>query len=92
MNSDDEKWMEQTYDIAQKAMDKGEVPVGCLIVYKGEVVGRGGNFSNEGKSAIKHAEFLAMEEAKIFASQKNISSFTLFAKSTLYVTLEPCIM
>lgn len=72
MNSDDEKWMEQTYDIAQKAMDKGEVPVGCLIVYNGEVVGRGGNFSNEGKSAIKHAEFLAMEEAKIFASQKNV--------------------
>ena len=31
MNSEDEKWMEETYHIAQKAMDKGEVPVGCLI-------------------------------------------------------------
>ena len=41
-------------------------------VYKGEIVGRGGNLSNEGKSAIKHAEFLAMDEAKIYASQRNI--------------------
>lgn len=41
-------------------------------VYKGEIVGRGGNLSNEGKSAIKHAEFLAMDEAKIFAAQRNI--------------------
>ena len=52
-----------------------------MKVYKGEIIGRGGNLSNEGKSAIKHAEFLAMEEAKIFAARNNIRfmshSFTL---------------
>jgi pyrimidine deaminase RibD-like protein len=40
MNSDDEKWMEQTYDIAQVGFQKNLPCVGCLIVYKGEVVGR----------------------------------------------------
>jgi len=56
------------------------------------IVGRGGNKSNQEKSAVKHAEFLAIEEARSFAVKQELSDLTMLRNSTLYVTLEPCIM
>ena len=63
------------------------MPVGCIIVYRGEIIGRGANASNAKKSAIKHAEFLAIDEV----NRAKWPMGTL-SRSTLYVTLEPCIM
>lgn len=89
---DDFYWLEKTFSYAEEALDRGEVPVGCLIVYENREIGKGSNNSNEDKNATKHAEFSAIEQAKEFCSSIATAPAHVFRRSTLYVTLEPCIM
>ena len=82
----DFEYMDQALALAREAADEGEVPVGCVIVRKGEIVGRGRNRREKGKSALAHGEIEAISEAC-----RNLGGWRLW-ECTLYVTLEPCPM
>ncbi|XP_062496814.1 tRNA-specific adenosine deaminase 2 isoform X1 [Pezoporus occidentalis] len=85
-------WMDQALDVAKEALEKGEVPVGCLVVHHGEVVGRGRNEVNETKNATRHAELVAIDQVLDWCKQQNRDYTEVFANSVMYVTVEPCIM
>ena len=78
--------MKEALKQAKKAYAIGEVPIGCVIVYDGEIIGRGYNRRNTDKSVLCHAEISAMKKAG-----KIIKDWRL-EDCTLYVTLEPCQM
>ena len=82
----DEGFMREALALAQAAADEGEVPVGCVVVRDGEIVGRGRNRREGAKSALAHAEIEAIAEAC-----RKLSGWRLW-QCTLYVTLEPCPM
>ena len=71
---------------AKKAYDLGEVPIGCVIVHEGKIIGRGYNRRNTDKNTLAHAEITAINNAS-----KKIGDWRL-EECTLYVTLEPCQM
>ena len=83
---EDQKFMDEALELARQAMAEGEVPVGCVIVRKGEIVGRGRNRRETAKTALGHAEIEAISDAC-----KNLGGWRLW-ECTLYVTLEPCPM
>ena len=83
---DDLYFMDEALKLAAEAAAEGEVPVGCVIVRKGEIVGRGRNRREAGKTALAHAEIEAISEACT-----NLGGWRLW-ECTLYVTLEPCPM
>lgn len=83
--------MENTYmlealALAREAAAEGEVPVGCVIVRDGKIVGRGRNRREQDKNALAHAEIEAIHDAC-----KNLGGWRLW-DCELYVTLEPCAM
>ena len=82
----DERFMDEALALAREAFEDGEVPVGCVIVRGGEIVGRGRNRREKDKSALAHAEIEAISEAC-----RNLGGWRLW-ECTLYVTLEPCPM
>ena len=71
---------------AKKALALGEVPIGCVIVHEGKIIGRGYNRRNTDKSTLSHAEISAIKKAT-----KVIGDWRL-EECDLYVTLEPCQM
>ncbi|NWT45050.1 ADAT2 deaminase, partial [Rissa tridactyla] len=77
---------------AKEALENGEVPVGCLVVYNGEVIGRGRNEVNETKNATRHAEMVAIDRVLDWCKQHNRDYTEVFPQTVLYVTVEPCIM
>lgn len=82
-----EDYMRMALDLAREAMEEGEVPVGCVIVWEdGRVVGRGRNRRETGKDALAHAELEAIRQANALLGGWRLH------KATLYVTLEPCPM
>ncbi len=83
---ENEKYMRQALKLAKKAMDYGDVPIGCVIVYEGKVIGRGYNRRNKDKSSLAHAEIMAIKKAS-----KVIGDWRLEG-CRMYVTLEPCQM
>ncbi|CAN8203977.1 unnamed protein product [Coccothraustes coccothraustes] len=85
-------WMDQALDVAKEALEKGEVPVGCLLVYNGEVIGRGRNEVNETKNATRHAEMVAIDQVLDWCKQHKRDYREVFPQLVLYVTVEPCIM
>lgn len=82
----DLRFMDEALQLAREAAAEGEVPVGCVIVRGGEIVGRGRNRRETGKTALGHAEIGAIEEACA-----RLGGWRLW-DCTLYVTLEPCPM
>mgnify|MGYP003316073203 CR=1 FL=1 len=83
---EDLEFMDAALELAAQAAAEGEVPVGCVIVRKGEIVGRGRNRRESEKTALGHAEIEAISEAC-----RNLGGWRLW-ECTLYVTLEPCPM
>lgn len=83
---DDLQFMDIALELAREAAAEGEVPVGCVIVRDGQVVGRGRNRRETAKSALAHAEVEAISDAC-----RNLGGWRLW-ECTLYVTLEPCPM
>lgn len=84
--SEDEKYMKKALEQAKKAYALGEVPIGCVIVYEGKIIGRGYNRRNTDKNTLSHAEITAIRKAA-----KVIGDWRLEG-CTMYVTLEPCQM
>lgn len=84
---DHEFYMSRAVELAGEALDHGEVPVGCVIVWEdGRIVGEGRNRREEQGNALGHAEVEAISMAC-----KTLGGWRL-TKATLYVTLEPCAM
>ncbi|KAL9645216.1 hypothetical protein ABK040_002417 [Willaertia magna] len=88
----DEEFMKEALKMAEKALMEGEVPVGCVIVYNGKIIGRGSNKTNETKNGTRHAEFVAIDEIYETMDNQLIQEDFFFSKCELYVTVEPCIM
>ena len=82
----DEKFMEEAILLAKKAGEMGEVPIGCVITKDDEIVGRGYNNRETGKTALGHAELMAIADAC-----RNLGGWRLW-QCRMYVTLEPCPM
>ena len=79
-------YMKQALKQAEKAYKLGEVPIGCVIVFDHEIIGRGYNRRNTDKSVLCHAEIAAMRRAGRIIGDWRLE------ECTLYVTLEPCQM
>ena len=82
-----EYYMKRALELAEKAFDASEVPVGCVIVSPdGDIIGCGRNMREEKKSAVSHAEIEAIETACRKTGDWRLSGCSMF------VTLEPCPM
>ncbi len=86
ISSVQEKYMKEALKQAKKARALGEVPIGCVIVYEGKIIGRGYNRRNTDKNTLAHAEITAIRKASKFIGDWRLEG------CTLYVTLEPCQM
>ncbi len=87
MENRDELFMREAIALANKAADMDEVPVGAVVVHKGErIVGRGFNARETEKNALCHAEIMAINEAC-----RTLGGWRL-PECELFVTLEPCTM
>lgn len=79
-------YMDYAIEEALKARDKGEIPIGAVIVKRNKIIGRGHNIKESTNDVTNHAEIIAIREAS-----KNIEDWRLNGCS-IYVTLEPCPM
>ena len=82
----DTRYMTMSFAEAKKAFAMGEVPVGCVIVADGQVVGRGHNLTETLVDVTAHAEMQAITAATNTLGGKYLT------QCTLYVTVEPCVM
>ena len=71
---------------AQEAYDKGEIPVGCIVVADGQIIARGYNLTETLQDVTAHAEIQAITAAANYLGGKYLN------QCTLYVTVEPCVM
>lgn len=78
--------MRKAFALAEQANDAGEIPIGAVIVYDNQIIGRGYNQTELLKDATAHAEMIAMSAASATLENKYLQD------CTLYVTLEPCPM
>ncbi len=78
--------MRHAMRLAEKAEAQGEVPVGAVMVLNGECIAQGWNSLIQGHDATAHAEIVAIREAG-----RHLQNYRLL-NTTLYVTLEPCVM
>jgi len=79
-------FMDMALEEARFAGDRGEVPVGCVIVRAGEVIARAGNRTLSDHDPTAHAEMIAIRQAACVLGSERLDS------CDLYVTLEPCAM
>ena len=82
----DEKYMREAIKQAKKAYALEEVPIGCVLVYEGKIIGRGYNRRTVDRNTLAHAELLAIRKAG-----RKLDDWRLDG-CTMYVTLEPCQM
>lgn len=82
----DEQYMKQALQEAHKAFSEGEVPIGAVIVCRGQVIARGHNLTERLHDVTAHAEMQAITAATEYLGGKYLT------ECTLYVTVEPCIM
>ena len=82
----DEAFMRRALELAQRAQQEGEVPVGAVVVLEEKILGEGWNRPIAASDPTAHAEIQAMR-----AASSALSNYRLTG-ATLYVTLEPCVM
>jgi len=80
------KFMRQAIKQAEKAYEKEEAPIGCVIVYENKIIARGYNRRNTDKNVLAHAELIAIKKAC-----KKLGDWRLEG-CKMYITLEPCQM
>jgi len=83
---DDQYFMKQALVEAQKALEKGEIPIGAVVVYGNQIIARGHNLTEQLTDVTAHAEMQAITSAANYIGGKYLTN------CTLYVTLEPCVM
>lgn len=82
----DQFFMKEAIKEAEKAAEKGEVPIGAVIVHDGTIIARAHNLRETTQNAVTHAELLAIQEACLATGSWRLEN------TSLYVTLEPCPM
>jgi len=82
----DRQFMRSALQQAEQALEKGEIPVGAVVVHDGQIIGRGHNLVESLTDPTAHAEMIAITAACDTLQSKYLSG------CTLYVTLEPCAM
>lgn len=83
---DDTRWMRHALRAAEMALDSGEVPVGCVIVFEDRIIGRGWNRTETAGDPTAHAEILAISAAAATLGETRLTG------ARVYVTVEPCLM
>lgn len=86
MPDQDRRWMQRAIELAGRAREEGEVPVGAVVVRDAQLVGEGWNRPIAAHDASAHAEIQAMRAAGAMLGNYRLGG------CTLYVTLEPCAM
>ena len=86
VSSRDERWMRRALVQAERAANANEVPVGAVVVLNNEIIGTGHNQPLGAHDPTAHAEVVALRDAA-----QNLQNYRL-SGTTLYVTLEPCLM
>ena len=81
-----EYFMQEALQEAQIALGNDEIPIGCVLVKEGKIIGRGHNAREELQRAIMHAEIMAIEAANSYEKSWRL------LETTLFVTIEPCVM
>lgn len=81
-----QQWMQAALDLARRAMEIGEVPIGAIIVKNNEIIGQGYNRREVDHDPLGHAELMAIKQASHHLGAWRLSNCALF------VTLEPCPM
>ena len=84
---DDLKFMGRALELARRAEEEGEVPVGAVVVKDGAIIGEGWNRPIGTHDPTAHAEIMALRDAGL-----RVGNYRCLPQTTLYVTLEPCIM
>ena len=79
-------FMRQAYNEALKAFEANETPIGCVIIYNGNIIGRAHNLRNTAKNVLRHAEITAIDQACSVIGDWRLEG------CSLYVTVEPCPM
>lgn len=82
----DETWLQHALHLAERAYQQGEVPIGAVLVRDQQILGEGWNQSISQHDPTAHAEIIALRAAGLAAGNYRLP------KTTLYVTLEPCVM
>ncbi len=83
---EDEKFMRRALELAHRAEEEGEVPVGAVVVLQGEIIGEGWNRPIAARDPTAHAEIQALRSASSKLENYRVTG------AALYVTLEPCDM
>ena len=86
MQEDDKYYMKQALAEARKAFERGEVPVGAVVVCQNRVIARSHNLTETLNDVTAHAEMQAITAASDYLGGKYLTN------CTLYVTVEPCVM
>ena len=81
-----EHWMQLALDQAEIAYQRGEVPIGAIVVYQNQVIGVGYNRREVDHDVTAHAEVIAIKQASQFLKSWRLND------CSLYVTVEPCLM
>ena len=84
--ADDNFFMKKALEEANRAAERGEVPVGAVVVCGGQIVGKGHNLTETLNDVTAHAEMQAITAAANYLGAKYLK------ECTLYVTVEPCVM
>lgn len=84
--NDDERYMRLALMEAREALQRDEIPIGCIIVQGGQIIGRGHNLTETLQDVTAHAEMQAITAAAGSLGGKYLQ------EATLYVTVEPCVM
>lgn len=84
--TEDEKFMSAALAEARQAFERGEIPIGAVVVSGGRIIGRGHNLTEQLSDVTAHAEMLALTAATQTVGGKYLPD------ATLYVTVEPCLM
>ncbi|KAL1514241.1 hypothetical protein ABEB36_003528 [Hypothenemus hampei] len=85
-------FMEKAFFYARQALDKQEVPVGCIFVYENNILAVGRNEVNKTKNATRHAEMICIDEILKHCKENDLDFKKMISFVDVYVTVEPCIM
>ena len=86
LNDADDRYMRVAIEAARIAEENGDVPIGAVIVYKNQIIGKAYNQREQLKDPTAHAEIIALTQAAAFMESWRLNG------CTMYVTLEPCPM
>ena len=80
----EDNWMKEAFIQADEALAAGEVPVGCIFVFEGEIIARGRNTVNETRNATRHAEMNCMDQTITWCKQNGRDFKTVMSAVKVY--------